>query len=292
MLDTDVPKAPSPSTSRISPPTKYIIKSAGLLAAELEVAKRPLRQENLQADNPDGLTEKRRFDLEDLITSSQPSNTQVRSRPSGPHGNKPLSNSKTEERFIKRARREESPDKSPPKVKRLGGGPGDLTHHVSFARSTRDAEIGTTSDIESEASSQPDVVSIKKRKDASTVSVQQPTFFSNDPSDQSTRQVKTKTSKTSEEDEDVTVKPVRNHQDVQVSPKVARIINPAPPTVTDAGQATSSDAPAYTINKPGDASSVTIVVKTEPDRSAEPPSPSKQTRPRWACLPRKEPVSR
>lgn len=280
MLDTDVPKAPSTSTSEISPPTKYVIKSAGLLATELEVAKRPLRQDNTQTDHPDGLTKKMRFDLEDSIPSSQPSNTQVRSRPSDQHNNKPLSKSKTEERFIKRVRREESPTKSPPTVKRLGGVPGDLTHHVSFARSTRDAEIGTTSDIESEASSQPDVLPSKKLNHASTVSAAQ-----------RLGEVKTQTGKTSQEDEDVTAKPVLSHQDVQVSPKVVRIINPAPPTVIDTAQATSSDAPAYTINKPGDGSSVTIVVKTERDRSAEPP-PSKQTRPRWACLPHKEPVSR
>jgi hypothetical protein len=177
-------------------------------------------------------------------------------------------------------------------VKRLGAGPGDLTHHVSFARSTWDTDPGTTPDSELEASSQPNVVSIKKRKDASTVSVQQPTFSSNYPSDQKTREVKKKTSKTSREDEDVTVKPVRNHQDVQVSPKVVRTINPAPPTVIVAGRATSSLGPAYTINKPGDASSVTIVVKTERDRSPESPSPSKQKRPRWTCLPRQDPVSR
>jgi hypothetical protein len=287
LLDTDVPKAPSTSTSRISPATKYVIKSAGLLAAEPEVAKRPLRQDSTQTDHPAGFTEKRRFDIEDLIPSSQPSNTQVRSRPSDQHGNKPLSNSKTEERVIKRTRREESPDQSPPKVKRLGGGPGDLTHHVSFARSTHDTDTGTTPDSESEASSQPDVVSTKKRDEASTVSVQQPTFSSDDPPAQRTREVKHKTSKT-REDEDVTVKPVLSHQTVQVSPKVVRIINPAPPSVIDAAQATSSDGPAYTIDKPGDASSVTIVVKTEP----ESPPPQKHQRPKWACLPLREPVSR
>lgn len=97
--------------------------------------------------------------------------------------------------------------------------------------------------------------------------------------------VKFNASKAYEEDEGVSAKPV------QVSTRANRSITPPPPPAPNAPRATSAVDSAHTIKQPGDSSSETIV-KCERDDSAVPPPPSKHQRPKWACLPRKDPVSR